>query len=374
MSEKGGRRKHSSTQRAARRAQLWVLGLLAVCAVQVLWWVFDHAVTTREAHDRVLAHHEASARIAGELEAVGIAPAALVELFDGIVPDGAGGYRVSPAIVDALDDERWHRFNRYAWEGGFFLLVIVVGMAVLGRAIAQEARLRRYQSELLSIVSHELKTPLAGMRLSLETLQLRDPEPERRKELLGRSHAALVRLERLVSNLLAAARLDRPHFELSREPIGLARMVEASCHELEETVRQAGVTLEVEVEAGLEIEGDPQALRSILDNLVANAVRASRGRPDARVEIAARRNEDHILLTVSDNGHGFAPADADRLFRKFEVGGQSTEDRAGGTGLGLHLVRRLAELGGGSCHGASEGIDRGATFTVTFPVPGEERT
>ena len=139
---------------------------------------------------------------------------------------GADGVpRVSAAMLAQLDADRFHRLNRYAWEGTFFLVVLIGAMGVVYAALREEHSLRRQQDDFLAAASHEFKSPLASLRLSAETVALRDPAPARRAELVQRLLSDIGRLDQLIANVLDASRLSRDHVRAPRERVDLAPLV-----------------------------------------------------------------------------------------------------------------------------------------------------
>ena len=126
---------------------------------------------------------------------------------------------------NSQDDDRFHRMNRYAWEGTFFLLVLIGAMSVVYAALREEHTLRRQQEDFLASASHELKSPLASLRLSAETMAMRDPPPRRRSELVQRLLSDLGRLDQMIANMLDASRLSRGSVRVSRERVDLAPLV-----------------------------------------------------------------------------------------------------------------------------------------------------
>jgi len=328
--------------RLTRPLQVGFLVLLAVCSAQMAYWMVDEARYTAEVRARLRAAYEGGAR-----------PAA-------------------PDLVAQLDAERFHRLNRYAWEGAFFLAVLLAAMAVVYQALRDEAELRARQESFLAAVSHELKSPLASLRLSVETLALRDPPAERRAELIRRLLGDLARLERMIANILDTSRVSAAETRTAPERLVLAEEVAAVLDEVREHAADHQSRLRADVPADLQICADPEGVRTVLRNLVHNAIRATDG--GGEVAVSAVADNGHVRLQVRDDGIGFPPHEANRVFEKFyRIEGDAAHARSSaGTGLGLFLVYRFAKLDGGSVHAESAGPGRGATFTVSWPAPRDE--
>ena len=351
-----------------RPLQLGFLALLVVCIAQLAYWMVDEYRYTDTIRARSRSQFEASAALARELVRAG-APWERVALEHAELtraPNGTIG--VSAAALAQLDSDRFHRLNRYTWEGAFFLCVLLAAMSVVYSAIREESTLRQQQDLFLAAASHELRSPLTSLRLSAETLALRDPPAHRRHELVLRVQADLARLERTITNLLQASRLAGSA-RLVREQFSLAVEVSAVADELRLLADETGVRIETNVPHDLTLYADREGVHTVVRNLVHNAIKASRGAgADATVTVSAAREGDDVRLDVRDPGMGFAPSEAGRLFRKFYRIEQTGAERLPGTGLGLYLVRRCVDLEGGSAQASSDGPGRGACFTARWPA------
>ena len=190
-----------------RRLQVGFLLLLGITAVQVVWWLVDQARIA----DRIAAERGARLevdRTAAEASLLaGRPPDELRDLYPDLLID-AEGARIRPEALLAVEAERGSHLSQYRWEGAFFLLVLGGGILVLWRVLHREADLLNRQQNFLAAVSHELRSPLASLRLTTETLLLRDLAAADRRGLLERNLEDLRRLERLVGNLLETTRLE----------------------------------------------------------------------------------------------------------------------------------------------------------------------
>lgn len=352
----------------SKALQLGFLALLAISTAQVAWWVADQRSLARQERDRVTALYEADALAV--TAAFAQATAQLPELMPHLEIDPElGTATVRPESVEALVADADSRINRYTWEGGFFLLVLIGGMAVLTRTIRHDAQLRKRQQNFLAAVSHELKSPLASIRLAAETL-IRRPDHDHTERLARRMLEDGERLLRMVENLLDTTRLEEGRIELKAEAIGLSGAANASAARYREPARSHGIGIHIDVSDDLRIQADPVAIETVLRNLLDNAVKscvAGRGR---NVWVAAKATDGFLRIDVRDDGSGFAPDDAARIFEKFYRLGDEMRRSTPGTGLGLYLVRGLAERSGARVHAASEGPGLGATVTVEWPAAG----
>jgi signal transduction histidine kinase len=125
---------------------------------------------------------------------------------------------LSAEVDQMLTSEEHRRINQYAWEGGFFLLALALCNAVIFRALRAEARVRQEQDNFLALVSHQFKTPLASLQLSLETMAMRALSPEQSRTLIDRMLSDLGRMEAMVTQILESNRLERGRIDLKIEP------------------------------------------------------------------------------------------------------------------------------------------------------------
>ena len=350
--------------KAPRILQITVMVLVLVCTVQVGWWIYDqhrYAVEKVTELQRAYRHQAAAARA---LLSAGVPVARVQALLPAVelTPDGA---RPSPAAEQRLLREEHLRIVQYAWEGAFFLLALLACIVVIARALRAEALVMFEQDNFLAMVSHQFKTPLASLQLSLETLALRPASAEQTRVLTERMLADLARMEGMVSRILESARLDRGRVELRHEPVDLASAVRRASASAEEHAARAHIAITVDIDPTLVVLADPLALDVILRNLLDNALAAVAPVGGGRIEFSGRRGAGTVELTVRDTGVGFRRADATRLFEKFtrlQPGGGSYH----GTGLGLYIVRRLMHLMGGRVSAESGGAGQGAHFVLTW--------
>lgn len=348
---------------STRPLQVGFLVLLAVCIAQLVYWMVDEVSYTARVQARLLESYEAQAEAARVLLRSGIAWRDVAPIHPDIAQSAdSSTVLVAPHVLEELESSRARRLNRYAWEGAFFLAVLVAAMAMVYRTVREEAELRQRQENFLAAVSHELKSPLASLRLSAETLAMRDPPADRRKELVQRLIADLNRLQRMIANILDTSRLSASETRTAPERVGLAGSVSAVVDELRDHALEHGVELETDVPESLVIRADPEGVRTVLRNLLHNGIRAASG--GKRVSVRAVQSDGWVQLEVRDEGVGFHPNEAARLFEKFYRAGGT--GRTGGTGLGLYLVDRYVTLDGGRVSCESAGPGRGASFKVSW--------
>jgi signal transduction histidine kinase/CheY-like chemotaxis protein len=233
---------------------------------------------------------------------------------------------------------------------------------------AQAEEALRLRDEFLSIASHELRTPLTALHLQIQSLARRAHTlDETSVTRLARATRSVDRLAKLVTDLLDVSRLSSGRFELSPAQVDLNRiLLEATDPLIDEAVR-AGCALEV-TPNNEPLEGcwDPVRIEQVIANLVTNALKYGAGRP---VAVSTASNGAGVEIRVRDHGPGIDPADAERIFDRFERAASSRH--YGGLGLGLYISRQIAQAHGGSISVESRPGD-GCTFVVHLPrsVPG----
>jgi len=293
--------------------QLGFIGLLVISFAQASYWIYDHVDHTLDVRRDLLALYQAEAdTVTAFYSGAGIETvAALLPHIE--IDTAAKTAVVRDSALAALNAEADTRINRFLWEGAFFLAVLLGGLTVMTRTIRHDAELRRRQQNFLAAVSHEFKSPLASIRLAAETLLLR-AEKEDIRRLGQRILHDDERLLRMVENLLDTTRLEEGKHELAPTPTSLTSATEAAIGAVRERAHHSGIEIESSVSAGLSLSADPQALETILSNLLDNALNACIAGEGTRIQLRAAREPGQITLTVSDNGAGFPPEDADMIF------------------------------------------------------------
>jgi two-component system sensor histidine kinase TctE len=235
---------------------------------------------------------------------------------------------------------------------------VAAAFNALFERIAEAARTQR---ELQANMAHQLRTPLAGMKLQLEWLAGRHRMDAETGDAVGRLLLANERLIRETNQLLSLARAEPSHFERARlEPLDLARLTGEAVQAFVDGARARGIDLGFAL-APAPVRGDRHLLRDLLDNLVDNALRYTPA--DGSVTVRCGENHGGAWLQVEDNGPGIPPAERARVFQRFV----RLDPGATGSGLGLAIVRDIARLHGARVELSEGEGGRGARFTVRFP-------
>jgi signal transduction histidine kinase len=234
------------------------------------------------------------------------------------------------------------------------------------RAAAAMAEADRQKDEFLALLGHELRNPLVPLTAGIELLRRRLTTLGLSDDVLNRTRLAMGRqlkhLTRLVDDLLDVSRINAGKIELRRAPVDLRDVLEQAVSISKPPLTERGHQLEVTIdEAPLRVFADSVRLVQVFVNLLRNAIQYTDD--GGAIRLSCRRDGDMIEVAVIDNGRGMAPEFLPRVFDKFvqERGG-------GGLGLGLMLVKRLAELHGGTVAATSAGLGQGSTFLLRLPV------
>jgi signal transduction histidine kinase len=232
-------------------------------------------------------------------------------------------------------------------------------------ALAHQVDLNRQKDEFAAAVSHELRTPLAAMLTSIATLRRLEGRLDQQAtgRVLEMADRQGKRLHRLIDDLLMLAAIEQSSALMQAEPTDVATIVSEVT---EEVGRLAPNTMTTDISTDVGIVASSAArLRQVLTNLIENAVKYGGG---SRIEVTGRREDGIVVLSVIDHGRGVAEKDTSRVFERFVQLDQSATRIHGGTGLGLHLCRKIAELLDGTL-ALTATPGGGASFTLSFPAP-----
>jgi signal transduction histidine kinase len=255
-----------------------------------------------------------------------------------------------------LQQKQWMVFG----EGMVFLLLLLLGFIQTRKSFKRETQVARQQKNFLLSVTHELKSPIASVKLYLQTLEKRELDRSKQIDLLQKAITETNRLDHLVENMLVAAQIENQALLIQAEELNLSEFVHAFISEFEEKnqIKISGKRV-----SGVMIQADPLSMRSILVNLAENALKYSGANPEIAINLSVEDNQ--VVMQVCDQGIGIAEEDRHRVFDKFYRSGNEETRQTKGTGLGLFIVRYLVGLQSGSIS-VHNNTPKGSTFELRF--------
>ncbi len=245
------------------------------------------------------------------------------------------------AIFDVTDKKR-RRTLQYWGEGGTFLLVILISAFFVYRAFHKQIQLTKLQRNFMMSVTHELKTPLAGVILNLQTMLRRAVPPDMQRKLLKSSEREAKRLSNLCNNILVSTQLEDGGKKLFQSECNLNEMALQSAEDFMETIEQRELKVDSALEETVKIKGDAALWQLVISNLLQNAHKYSP--VDKVIELKLFMENDKPKLQVIDEGVGVADEEKKLIFDKFYRIGNENTRKSQGTGIGLSLVKKVVQL------------------------------
>jgi two-component system, OmpR family, sensor histidine kinase CiaH len=260
-----------------------------------------------------------------------------------------------------IESERKRTTTQFILEGATFLALIIIGAVYVYRVVRRQINMQLQQQNFMMAVTHELKTPIAVAQLNLETLQKHNLDEAKKQKLIQMTLQETNRLNHLASNVLVSAQLEGGGYRLSMEELDLSSLVSACVNDfIHRFPERNWVT---EIEPAVEITGDMLLLQILVNNLLENALKYTH--KGASIICRLINQSNHIFFQVIDDGPGIPDDEKKNIFEKFyRVGNEQTRS-AKGTGLGLHLCKKIA-----TDHNAkisvSDNNPTGSIFSVRF--------
>lgn len=249
-----------------------------------------------------------------------------------------------------------------AGEGFVFILLLFVGIIITRNSLKKEIALAARQKNFLLSVTHELKSPVASIKLYLETLLKRSLEKEVQTKIISDTIRETDRLISLVDNLLVSAKIETGNFSIIKESINVSDLA-AEIVNISFSSTAPKHKYDIHIEPGIFLVTDKTAFTSIMLNLVENAAKYSPS--GTTITVNLRRVGHEVQLSVEDEGMGIPPEERLKIFEKFyRIGNEETRNSKG-TGLGLFIVKSLLNQLGGSIL-VKERVSSGSIFEIRF--------
>ncbi len=312
-----------------KRALILFLTIVVFLAAQAVWWIMFIARLTDEKVD-----------MARELGA-------------------------SAEFVQHVEAEEFARQIMVGLEGTTFLLIYLVGVWLIYRSLVRAEELKFHQQNFLMAVTHELKTPLASLKLYIDALKSPKISDEKKATVFPRMTGDLLRLEKLVENVLDAGRFERSGYKLRPEEFNLTAMIEKSLDLINNVPHKFPLELETDLKPDMIFYGDRVAFGQAIDSILENSMKYH-DQDSIKLSVKLTERKSLPVIEITDNGIGLAKKDTQNIFERFYRVGDEMTRSASGTGLGLFLCREIVKAHKGEVIATSEGLGKGSTFIITF--------
>lgn len=257
-------------------------------------------------------------------------------------------------------DEFTTRNTQYLGEGLFFCLVILIAAIVVYKSMQNNIEFGSRQNNFMLSITHELKSPIAAVKLNLETIKRRKLDEETQVMLIERCLNETNRLNDLCNNLLLASQMESKHFNASFEEINLKPILEDSAKLF---MQRSKHTIHTNLEDTY-THADPFLVKLVVNNLLENAIKYTL--PGTNIYLKLRDDEESAIFSVTDEGGGIPDDEKEKIFEKFYRVGNENSRKTKGTGLGLFLISQIVKLNKGSIS-VSDNLPFGTIFEVTLP-------
>jgi K+-sensing histidine kinase KdpD len=243
--------------------------------------------------------------------------------------------------LKSIEQKRIRRTKQYYGEGGTFLLIILLTAGIVYYAYYRQLKLGQLQQNFMLSVTHELKTPIAGIKLNMQTMEKRKLDEETSKQLIKSSVLETNRLNDLCNNILIATQLENKSKVMFADEINLTSLVKEEIEEFK--MRYPTLVINQLLLADDYIfKGETTLWKVVISNLIENARKYSLH--NEPIEIAISKENNNVKLSIKDSGVGISDSDKLRIFQKFyRIGNENTRNSKG-TGLGLFIVKKIVTL------------------------------
>jgi two-component system sensor histidine kinase CiaH len=259
-----------------------------------------------------------------------------------------------------FNDEHRRKTAQYISEGITFVFVTLIGALFVYRSMRKQILLGRQQENFMMAITHELKTPIAVIALSAETLLKRKLDEEKQQRLINTTLQETERLNELTSNILITSQLES-NYVPDKEEIDFSKLTDASANDFSN--RFPNRVIRKNIEEDMFVYGEKLLLQLLINNLLSNALKySSKEKP---VDITLQQEHTKIILKVKDEGAGIKDDEKKKVFDKFYRSGNEAIRTAKGTGLGLYLCKRIAESHKAKIK-VTDNKPSGSIFTVEF--------
>lgn len=250
-------------------------------------------------------------------------------------------------------------------EGVVFVILLLLGTLKIRNTFKKEHNLNQQQQNFILSVTHELKSPVASIKLYLQTILKHDLKKEKIHEMTTGALLDNERLSSLIDNILLAANMENNPNYVHFEIINLSELLKRMVAKMKNSAEKHKSHIKTAIEPGILVLGDTLLLESVVINLLENALKHSSG--SLEIAVYLKKTKQTILLSISDNGIGIPNNEKDRIFDKFYRIGREEIRKTKGTGLGLYIVKSIVEKHHGKIK-VKDRLPKGTLFEISFPI------
>jgi signal transduction histidine kinase len=246
-------------------------------------------------------------------------------------------------------------------EGAVFIALLVLGFLRVRKVFLHEMELSGQQRNFLLSITHELKSPVSTIKLSLQTLAMRKLEAEQTEMLITNSLVDVDRLESLVDNILLSAKIEKNTAGFANDEINISEIIQYSVERF--VHNKKGIGIECAVKPAVYLQADALGFASVVNNLIENSIKYSES--GTQIKLSLEENDGDVLFTIADQGQGIPNEERERVFEKFYRIGNENTRKTKGTGLGLYIVKRFVEIYKGEIW-IEDNSPSGSKFVLAF--------
>lgn len=270
--------------------------------------------------------------------------------------------------IDIIQKEEISRQIMIGLEGIFFLLLVGFGAWLIYRTLVKNEELKYAQQNFLMSVTHELKTPLASMKIYLDTLNSKKIPEEKKITIIPRLKDDVNRLEKLVENILEAGRFEKSGYELNRDYFDFALLIKSDLEKLKKFSHNQKLEIITEnIPNEYIFYGDRFALSRAFEAIIENSVKYN-DEETVLLKVSFKSDKKHVYISITDNGIGLSNKDLELVFERFYRAGEVMNTSKPGSGLGLFLCKEIIKAHKGSIEVYSDGIGLGVNFKIKLKV------
>lgn len=344
--------------------------IIVFVLVQVIWWIIFQNRYIATVTNQMLGEWRNDVAFANLLFSENPSEALKTELLQRyphlMFDANEAGFSLNQDLVKSFAAEQNSSSRMFAYEGPFFVIVVLIGLWIIARSLRTERELKTRQQNFLSAITHEFKTPISTLRLLIQTALMRNLAPEKQRDYLERMEAELSRLEQTSEQVLASARLEQSSEATVLEPLELNSLVQGLVGKVRSGLEARGAELKVVYNPEpLPVSVDSSAMSVVLNNLLDNAVKYSPSAPKL-VTVRLLAQDDLAIVQVEDQGMGVSEQEMKHIFDRFYRVGSEMTRNSKGVGLGLHLVKSITEAMNGWVR-VEANDPQGTRFSIVLP-------